>query len=244
VRERRAEGRRASESSAPKSLLMEHAGSRLEAAVASCNRSRPWSGRSNLSRDSPWVGAGVTTSGMRRESRWGSVISSNGMAILHGDSAGRFRFAKKRKTARRRAPLRPTTGGKKRRVHRRRGPLLADPSAGRMAAEVEDAVEAWRTDGVTPIGRGASRVAGIAPARTTVLRDLLETSAAFRVPGSRAGEGRRGISMKGIPDRGSRAEPSREARWKRSWFANADVKNRCSRDDGISEEPLSQRLDR
>lgn len=113
VRERRAEGRRASESSAPKSLLMEHAGSRLEAAVASCNRSRPWSGRSNLSRDSPWVGAGVTTSGMRRESRWGSVISSNGMAILHGDSAGRFRFAKKRKTARRRAPLRPTTGGKK-----------------------------------------------------------------------------------------------------------------------------------
>jgi hypothetical protein len=30
-------------------------------------------------------------------------------------------------------------------VSRRRGPLLADPSAGRMAAEVEDAVEAWRT---------------------------------------------------------------------------------------------------
>lgn len=28
----------------------------------------------------------------------------NGMAILCGDSAGRFRFAKKRKTARRRAP--------------------------------------------------------------------------------------------------------------------------------------------
>lgn len=34
----------------------------------------------------------MTTSGMRRESRWGSVISSNGMAILRGDSAGRFRL--------------------------------------------------------------------------------------------------------------------------------------------------------
>jgi hypothetical protein len=64
----------------------------------------------------------------------------------------------------------------------------------------------------------------------------------FGCPESRAGEGRRGTSMKGILDRGSRAEPSREARPKWSWFANADVKNRCSRDDGISEEPLSQRL--
>jgi hypothetical protein len=174
VRERRAEGRRASESSAPKSLLMEHAGFRCEAAVASCIVSRPRSGRSNLSRDSPWVGAGLTTSGMRRESRWGSVISSNGMAILSGESANRFRFAKKRKTARRRAPSPAKAGGKKA-GSRRRGPLLADPSAGRKAAEVENAVEAWRIDGVTPVDRGASRVAGIAPARTTVLRDLLET---------------------------------------------------------------------
>lgn len=56
----------------------------------------------------------MTTSGMRRESRWGSVISVNGMAILCGDSANRFRFAKKRKTARRRAPLRQTPEKKKR----------------------------------------------------------------------------------------------------------------------------------
>jgi hypothetical protein len=55
----------------------------------------------------------VTTSGMRRESRWGSVISTNGMAILCGDSANRFRFAKKRKTARRRAPSPAKAGGKK-----------------------------------------------------------------------------------------------------------------------------------
>jgi hypothetical protein len=38
----------------------------------------------------------------------------NGMAILCGDSAGRFRFAKKRKTARRRAPLRRKPEEKKR----------------------------------------------------------------------------------------------------------------------------------
>jgi hypothetical protein len=163
------------------------------------------------------------------------------MAILGGDSADRFRFAKKRKNARCRAPLRRTTGGKKA-GHRRRGPLLADLSAGRMAAEVENAVEAWRVDGVTSIGRGASRVAGLAPVRTTVAWGLLRNAAAFRVPGSRAGEGRRGISMEGILGRESRAEPSREARWQRSWSANADVKSRCSRDDGISEEPLSQRL--
>lgn len=55
----------------------------------------------------------MTTSGMRRESRWGSVISVNGMAILCGDSAGRFRFAKRRKTARRRAPSRANNPRKK-----------------------------------------------------------------------------------------------------------------------------------
>jgi hypothetical protein len=93
-------------------------------------------------------------------------------------------------------------------------------------------------DGVTPIGRGGSRVAGLAPIRTAVSRGCARARALVRVPGSRPGEGRRGISMKGILGRGSRAEPSREARWKRSRFANADVKSRCSRDDGISEEPL------
>lgn len=174
MRERRAEGRRVGESLTPKSLLMEHAGSRLEAAVASCSRSRPWSGRSNLSRDSPWVGAGVTTSGMRRESRWGSVISVNG----DGHPLRRLRqplsFCKETEDRSTSSPLSGESWRKKS-GSRRRGPLLADPSAGRIAAEVEDAVEAWRTDGVTPIDRGGSRVAGIAPARTTVLRDLLGT---------------------------------------------------------------------
>lgn len=150
---------------------MEHAGSRLEAAVASCNRSRPWSGRSNLSRDSPWVGAGVTTSGMRRESRWGSVISTTGWP----SSAATQPAASVLQRNGRPLDVEPLSGEQpeeKKRVHRRRGPLLADPSAGRMTAEVENAVEAWRVDGVTPVVRGASRVAGLAPARTTVLRDL------------------------------------------------------------------------
>lgn len=113
MRERRAEGRRAGESSAPKSLLMEHAGSRREAAVASCNKPRPWSGRSNLSKDFSMGRSRRDDIRHAARESLGLCHLRNGMAILRGESANRFRFAKRRKTARRRAPSPAKAGGKK-----------------------------------------------------------------------------------------------------------------------------------
>jgi hypothetical protein len=86
-----------------------------------------------------------------------------------------------------------------------RGPPLADLSAGRIGAEIENAVSGITIDGVTPIARGSRSVAGLSPARQDSTPGLCSKRQLRFECLEHDDQRRRGVSRKGIPGHGSRA---------------------------------------